>query len=68
MVHGIRPGVLDSLICVKKSFLMNTDHLDGFFFFFKGLVWDVSARVLQSYGGAGCSTAYVGTWAPTPYV
>lgn len=29
MVRGIRPGVPDSLICVKKSFLMNTDHLDG---------------------------------------
>lgn len=62
MVHGIRPGVPDSLICVKKSFLMNTDHLDGFFFFFlKQPVWDVSARVLQGYGGAGCSTANVGT-------
>lgn len=32
MVHGIRPDVPDSLICVKKSFLMNTDHLSSFFF------------------------------------
>lgn len=27
MVHGIRPDVPDSLICVKKSFLMNTNYL-----------------------------------------
>lgn len=33
MVHGIRPDVPDSLICVTKSFLMNTDLLCSFFFF-----------------------------------
>lgn len=48
MVHGIRPDVPDSPKCVKKSFLMNTDHL-GSFFTARARCWSVCLAGLRQH-------------------